>query len=721
MIGVSFKDISRFDDLLEPIIIINLEQDEIVYYNKVCEKLKIVVPGMKPLDVENSMSSKEDYYEFRSRILEDKQECIVPNVTIATPEDANITGELYVGNVDEDWIEVYLMFKFDREDLRMTYLKNKCYDTIYSQSYSYPFRLDIANRVIYFFGPILDQFGLEPVMINYPEPVLEADVLHGEDLIAFKQMVESMYKGEKANGTFRARTATGQELWYTIEYVVNTDEDGKPIELIGEFVNVQDKVELEKQLYTDALTGCLNKASFEAFAQQALEKVGKGEKCALLIIDIDNFKAINDNLGHLFGDFVLREAGAKLKRLFRNDDLVGRIGGDEFMVLMKGVVKVDAVKERATRIVEAFDNSYKGNARSYRTTASIGIALFPENGQDFASMYSRADIALYDTKSRGKNGFTFYNPTMIEGNMSNTTPFDAAARALSQHFDQELIIDIFALLSEAKDYDVSINKVMELLGRRFNVGRCYIFEYNRDFNLFMDNTYEWCEPGVTPEIDNLQMLEKAVYGPFIERMNENGIFYCNDLGQFKGEPSFDVMDEQGIKSFLFSFNMKGDDVVNMVGFDDCKEKRVWSSIEIGTLMHASKIINQFLRYKHASIELQKVAIERLKVLDEINSYAYITDPYTHNLHYFNQEFRNNFPNAEFGDTCYKVLHNKKEPCDNCPMTKMKKLGKDKFRCIMPMISQNKKMLVNVSEIGEFNGSDSMFFSCSSIEDLDDEE
>ncbi len=590
---------SLYGQIIEPVVAIDVKTKRLIFCNKACHALWNIEEGMSISEFCNHISTDINYELLRVELIERQKECYLQEVKLYTLAQGTISGNLRAGFINHDKNQVYFFFQYNRRDVENIVLKNRCYDAIYSRSYSYPFRLDIKHKTIYFIGPILEQFNLSPVIYNYPQVILDADILVEDDRDNFINMVSDMYRGEPTTYAFRTYTADGLLLWYQPQYTVTRNEEGEPVELLGEFVNIQEKKEMESRLNTDDLTKCLNKAAFQTFTANTLLKRKPEEQHALFIIDIDNFKMINDNLGHLFGDAVLREAGTKLNNIFRDSDYVGRIGGDEFMVLVHNIESDDMLKQCAGRILKAFDKVYKGHIKEYRTTASIGIAVSPQNGEDFTTLYKCADLALYHTKHKGKNGYTYYNETMIDGNMGNTTPFDVANRALSQHFDQELIINMFALLSEAKDYDASINKALELLALRFKVSRSYIFEYTKDNSQYMDNTYEWCASGVTPEIDNLHMIPQSVYGPFIDEMNENGIYYCNDLETLKETSCYDVMNEQGIQSFLFAFNMKEDTVTSMVGFDDCERNRIWSPIEIGTLMHASKIINQFLRYKHA--------------------------------------------------------------------------------------------------------------------------
>ncbi len=707
-----------YHKIIEPVIAIDLVSEQMTYCNQACYALWDIHEGMSISELEQIVSTDIDYALLRTHLLENGEDFFSQDVSLFTKAQGIITGTIQAGYIHGEKNQIYIFFEYDEKEVDNIVLKKRCYDSIYARSYSYPFRLDITSKTIYFIGPILELFNLPPVIDNYPTSILESQVLPEDTKENFRKMVCDMYNGRATDFSFRSYTADGLLLWYQPQYTVTRNEQGEPIELIGEFVNIQEKKEMQTLLDTDELTQCLNKTAFQKYTEAIIARSKPNEKHALFMIDIDNFKVINDNLGHLFGDMVLKDAGVKLQTVFREGDYIGRIGGDEFMVLVPNIKEDEPLDGCARRILNVFDMVYKGNMREYHTTASIGISLFPQHGTTFDALYQHADMALYETKDKGKNGYTYYHQAMVERNMRNTTPFDTALRALSRHFDHQLIVDIFSLLTTAKDYSAAINKTLELLGLRFHTSRSHIFEYNPDTHQYLDNTFEWCAPNITSEKANLQMLPKSVYKPFIERMNADGIFYCNDLEEFKGTASYDVMYEQGIKSFLFAFNMQDGDMVSVVGFDDCEKSRLWNSVEIGTLMHASKIINQFMLYKKALTSIETATSEKMKVLDSIYSYAYITDSETHKLHYFNREFQNAFPHVKFGATCYEVLHNRTQACEDCPMKQMQEQKKAKFRCIMPMQSNGKRMLTNVSDIGDFHGHNSMFFSCSSIDDLD---
>lgn len=178
--------------------------------------------------------------------------------------------------------------------------------------------------------------------------------------------------------------------------------------------------DLDTMAHIDRLTGIFNKRSFEEYAQQKLTSSTGLTNHAIIILDLDNFKGVNDTLGHAYGDIVLSNTGSILRTVFSGDDLIGRIGGDEFCVLVNGVSGNEKdfrehVEKKCTEICEAFANNYTGDDNNYKISASIGVSLYPMHGKDFSEMYNSADTALYYSKKRGKDTYTFYEENMKGG------------------------------------------------------------------------------------------------------------------------------------------------------------------------------------------------------------------------------------------------------------------------------------------------------------------
>ncbi len=197
-----------------------------------------------------------------------------------------------------------------------------------------------------------------------------------------------------------ARVIVSMALFFVIIISVN---------IISKVVyNKQNEV-LKGKAETDLLTGLLNKISTEKYIQDYLEGEGKDKQGLFFLLDIDNFKKINDTMGHAFGDEVLATLGEKISTEFRATDIFGRIGGDEFVVFLKDI-KNDEIKNReAARVANFFKNFKAGEYVKYSATASIGAAMYPKDGNSFESLYKAADRAVYQSKRHGKNQLTFYD------------------------------------------------------------------------------------------------------------------------------------------------------------------------------------------------------------------------------------------------------------------------------------------------------------------------
>ena len=185
------------------------------------------------------------------------------------------------------------------------------------------------------------------------------------------------------------------------------------INLITKIVDRKQKTELQQKADTDLLTGLTNKAATIRLIKEYMAQNPNGTG-VLFVIDIDNFKKINDTMGHAFGDEVLKELGSQLRSMFRAMDVVGRFGGDEFMVFMSDVKDPAAIKRNGDRLRDFFRSFKAGEYVKYSVTASIGAAVFSENGKDFETLFKTADKAVYVVKKRGKNDVAFYDDVKEE-------------------------------------------------------------------------------------------------------------------------------------------------------------------------------------------------------------------------------------------------------------------------------------------------------------------
>ena len=164
----------------------------------------------------------------------------------------------------------------------------------------------------------------------------------------------------------------------------------------------------------DPLTNLANRALFREQLQQALLRLGRGQGFAVLCLDLDRFKPVNDTLGHPVGDALLRQVSERLLSCVRQGDLVARLGGDEFAIIQANVRDSDSSEKLAVRVVEAVGKPYVINGHHIEISTSMGIVLAPRDGSDADLLMNNADLALYRTKADGRNGYSFFKSEMNE-------------------------------------------------------------------------------------------------------------------------------------------------------------------------------------------------------------------------------------------------------------------------------------------------------------------
>ncbi|WP_313529337.1 EAL domain-containing protein [Anaerotignum sp.] len=257
--------------------------------------------------------------------------------------------------------------------------------------------------------------GLDRVIQNVPESLIANGSIHPDDASAYRNMFTSLHNGaQRTEGIFRILSIDNTYYWYEhIQYTSMFDSGGKPYRAIGISEDVTNIVEFErrnaelaKEAETDAMTGLLNHEATFRFIRDALLKENEFTH-ALFMIDVDDFKRINDTYGHQTGDEIIRQFAQRIHGCFRDVDIIGRIGGDEVIVLMRKVPNVEAVTQKAELLLRNLYYSHITPSGIAELTASVGISLYHTDGISLESLYAAADKALYASKRRGKGCYSF--------------------------------------------------------------------------------------------------------------------------------------------------------------------------------------------------------------------------------------------------------------------------------------------------------------------------
>ncbi len=213
------------------------------------------------------------------------------------------------------------------------------------------------------------------------------------------------------------KTKEGGKRTTSVNVRVTPDRDGTNFHLEGTVQDITERKAAEAQVqflaYYDALTGLPNRTLLRDRILVALAGARRHrEKVALLFLDLDHFKTINDSLGHSIGDQLLKEVAERLKKLTREPDTVARLGGDEFLVLMTDINETAEAVLVAERIVDAMAAEFVIQGHLLNVSCSLGISIFPDDGEEAEALFKNADLAMYDAKEHGRNNVRLFTPEM---------------------------------------------------------------------------------------------------------------------------------------------------------------------------------------------------------------------------------------------------------------------------------------------------------------------
>ncbi|OON99739.1 MAG: hypothetical protein ATN35_11130 [Epulopiscium sp. Nele67-Bin004] len=258
---------------------------------------------------------------------------------------------------------------------------------------NYRFCGEFQSNVV---GEVYDKF-IRDVVYTRIHPEDRKEMLNS---ISSHALLKNLsHKTEFFEYEYRTSDANGKYSWYLAYLKIERDPKTNIVRGILVGNNIQAEKDLQYSATHDALSGLYNKRMTQKIIGKCLEQRQVG---ALFMIDIDNFKGVNDNLGHDVGDAVIQEVAQKLRYVFMEQDVIGRVGGDEFMVFLRGVVDIES---KAQHICHVIRKTYSDGEKQVTISASIGIAK-TYAGATFEELYKKADMAVYDSKRKGKNTYT---------------------------------------------------------------------------------------------------------------------------------------------------------------------------------------------------------------------------------------------------------------------------------------------------------------------------
>ncbi|MDB5841436.1 MAG: hypothetical protein JWQ23_3388 [Herminiimonas sp.] len=323
----------------------------------------------------------------------------------------------------------------------------------------YRFLVDSSPDVIY----TLDTQGQFSFLNDRAQQLLGVDrtrlignhytaLVHQDDLERAYYVFNERRVGERASRNVELRLKTpaindkdgGDGGLRTLSFnsvgMYSTNKDARKPEFFGTYGVARDITDRKRaeemisyQAYHDILTDLPNRILFKDRLGLAMVQAKRKEtELAVMFIDLDRFKLVNDTLGHMKGDELLQEVAGRLKSSLRQGDTLARLGGDEFTIFLPDLHNRDDAQVVANKFLECLHQSFYLDGNEVHISASIGIAIYPRDGETIDELLCHADIAMYQVKAQGKNGYSFYDPTMLEASYQKITLEHSLRKALEQ-------------------------------------------------------------------------------------------------------------------------------------------------------------------------------------------------------------------------------------------------------------------------------------------------
>lgn len=559
------------------------------------------------------------------------------------------------------------------------------------------FKWEIGIDTLEFVTPVEhSDYALPQVAAPASTVFFRGNFIHADDKGKFEDFFDDMFWLQKTINDSRFYSnkirllGKGDRgyLWAELRLLLYFDENG-PVVGFGCICNINVKqlwqMELQHSAEHDVLTGFFNKIATQHHVEEYLAKLSPDDlPPALLIIDADGFKAINDSFGHLFGDGVLSDMGLAIRGVFRQKDIIGRIGGDEFIVLFTEMPSVDVLEKRCTELLKNLDRRYESNGTSLPFSVSIGIALYPEHGSTYVELFKRADRALYESKSRGKNQYSIYRSSLIGRSFSVDSTRDPqhAEDIRQKAFQDNMLEFILNLLYETQNPEMTISVCIGMFGKQFNLDRVSVARYNRSSNRYV-NEFEWLSPnGIS--ITSSENVQK--YADLLERRYQiieanyrptpYGVMsVCEDTIQ-KFPHDAEVFETLRLGSFVHSMIAHGSEIVGSVGFETANLEHQFSKEEYTKLSIFSVLLGNILLDRQQDKVSEKISKHLQNILDHMQEFIYVVDKETYEPIYFNNTIRQTLISTTIEQTCYKRFHNLDAPCPGCPVSKLSKNGNE---------------------------------------------
>ena len=511
----------------------------------------------------------------------------------------------------------------------------------------------------------------EEILRNYLQE-FDDEAISEEDREYYQSVFNGLLRSPKHEILeFRWKRFDNDFTWYQANLTSLLGAEGYVTRIVGRLINIHEKkikeIDMTLRAEQDTLTGLYNKDTVismieEAIAGQSVEN----DLNAMMIINLDNLKKVNDLLGHAEGDKVLVDTASVINEIFKGGDIVGRVDGDEFIVYIKNINSIHNANTLAARILEKVDFVLScEEAENIHVTCSIGVSIYPYHGISYEELYNKADKAVNTAKANGKSDYRIYDA-------ASTLAYHASRKGaaynpeLGMRINRSIEDVILQVLYEDKVMESALKSSIELLIGRYEFHRGYICDQREDHSLIQFSASGYEMGRLSREHYELRNI---VAETLFESYKNFSVLHEYDMDIEELQLYFK---DEDIKSMLYypmtsngvfkgAIILENHEDVQLELEDDKKEE----------LRSVMRILGSYILQTGLMDRLHDF-VTHIELFDNMDHYIYIVNADTYELSFINKKVLTKTPEVKIGDTCYRAVQHRDTPCENCVFRNMDK-------------------------------------------------
>ncbi|MGN0642998.1 MAG: EAL domain-containing protein [Huintestinicola sp.] len=509
---------------------------------------------------------------------------------------------------------------------------------------------------------------LEPVR-NFRRSMLDWGVVYPDDIPIFNEFCDALDRGDDEID-FVIRQFSDNYRIQQLRFKGKTiyGEDGLPKSVMGCTECLSDTSEGGSPEDCDALTG-LNRLEYASgVISERLSALKKDDKAALVILDIDDFKEINDRFGRFYGDSVIEKSGEFFSSQAGSDNVTARIAADEFMIFK--TYPGSFSDEDILSDIKSLTNTYSEHCfdRGDSHTVSAGIAL-SDASADFDLLYREADIALRCVKTTSKNGCLLYSKEQDDAVGETTsknyrTSSDEKGISNLNNVGKSIFDFALSTFSSASTLDEAADALFPEIGKYFGLGRIYAIGKSESGGI--ETICSWSSDEAGTENGYISFANRNWHE--FKIFFDDKHYYCVSLGDENlTEKQRNFFTQTDISAFFRCPFYENDDLAGLISFERIGNTAKWTDAETTSFTAITKMISAYIIKFRSQKRLNSSVFYTKAMLENQQLTSYAVDPTDYKITYVSPYASRTFPNAEIGKTCYKCIMNADSPCRHCPI------------------------------------------------------